>query len=66
LLNNRKVHSGRRRCIGDFASNYKFTNLAIGKRQLFDIPGIFIPIKTLFTSVAGNLIEEAFGHLGPG
>ena len=53
-----KFIQGKEYVVGGFASNYKFTNLAIGKRQLFDIPGIFIPSKTLFTSVAENPIEE--------
>ncbi|WP_256623319.1 ATP-grasp domain-containing protein [Methanolobus chelungpuianus] len=53
-----KYIEGPEYVIAGFASNYKFTNLAIGKRQLFDIPDIFIPSKTLFTSVAENDIEE--------
>ncbi len=53
-----KYIQGEEYVVGGFASNYKFTNLAIGKRQLFDIPGLFIPSKTLFTSVAENTIEE--------
>ncbi|WP_292470400.1 ATP-grasp domain-containing protein [Methanolobus sp.] len=44
--------------ISGFASNYKFTNLVIGKRQLFDIPGAFIPSSTLYTSSPDNCSEE--------
>jgi biotin carboxylase len=49
---------GKEYVVGGFASNYKFTNLVIGERQLFDIPDIFIPSKTLFTSVPDNPVEE--------
>ncbi len=53
-----KYIEGKEYVVGGFASNYKFTNLVIGERQMFDIPDTFIPCKTLFTSVPANHIEE--------
>ncbi len=53
-----KYIQGEEYVIAGFASNYKFTNLAIGKRQLFDIPGVFIPNVTLYSSSPENYIEE--------
>ncbi len=53
-----KYIPGKEYVVGGFASNYKFTNLVIAERQLFDIPDIFIPRKALFTSVADNYVEE--------
>jgi len=53
-----KYIQGKEYVVGGFASNYKFTSLVIGERHLFDIPDIFIPSKTLFTSVPDNYVEE--------
>jgi biotin carboxylase len=53
-----KYIQGDEYVIAGFASNYKFTNLAIGKRQFFDIPDIFIPSVTMFCSSPDNYIEE--------
>ncbi|MEZ5336269.1 MAG: ATP-grasp domain-containing protein [Methanolobus sp.] len=44
--------------VSGFVSNYKFTNLVLGKRVLFDMPGVFIPSSTLYTSVPENSHEE--------
>ncbi|WP_292467665.1 ATP-grasp domain-containing protein [Methanolobus sp.] len=53
-----KYIQGEEYAIEGFASNYKFTNLAIGKRQFFDIPDVFAPNVTMFCSSPGNHIEE--------
>lgn len=44
--------------VSGFVSNYKFTNLVLGKRKLFDMPGVFIPSSTLYTATPENNVEE--------
>ncbi|WP_292471615.1 ATP-grasp domain-containing protein [Methanolobus sp.] len=53
-----KYIQGEEYVIAGFTSNYKFTNLAIGKRQLFDIPDVFVPSVTMFCSSPSNDIED--------
>ncbi|WP_256622115.1 ATP-grasp domain-containing protein [Methanolobus chelungpuianus] len=53
-----KYIEGPEYVIAGFASNYKHTNLMLGKRGFFDISGLFIPNKTLFASVAENDTEK--------
>ncbi|WP_292471425.1 ATP-grasp domain-containing protein [Methanolobus sp.] len=53
-----KYIQGREYTVEGFASNYKFTNLVIGKRRYFDISDMFIPSQTIFTSENSGPIEE--------
>ncbi|MEZ5336272.1 MAG: ATP-grasp domain-containing protein [Methanolobus sp.] len=53
-----KFIQGEEYVIAGFASNYRFTNLAIGKRQLFDIPNVFVPSVTMFCASTDDYIEK--------
>lgn len=51
---------GNEYVVEGFASNYQYTNLAIGKRDYFDIPGKFIPKSTLFRQPLSDVEQEIF------
>jgi carbamoyl-phosphate synthase large subunit len=52
---------GREVVVQGFVSDYRLTNLVIGDRFYFDIPGLFIPKQTLFPSLLPeNLKKKVF------
>jgi biotin carboxylase len=53
-----KYIEGTEYVVSGFASNFKFTNLAIAERKYFDIPDTFVFNQSLFRTSASNAIEE--------
>lgn len=49
---------GREVVVQGFVSGYRLTNLVIGDRVYFDIPGLFIPKQTLFPSLLPEALKE--------
>lgn len=49
---------GREVVVQGFVSDYRLTNLIMGDRVYFDIPGLFIPKQTLFPSVLPDDIQD--------
>lgn len=49
---------GREVVVQGFVSNYEFLNLAIGDREYFSLPDLFIPKQTLFPSLLREDLKQ--------
>jgi carbamoyl-phosphate synthase large subunit len=50
--------SGKEVVVQGFVSNFNFTNLAIGDRDYFNLPDLFIPKRTIFPSLLKQNLQE--------
>ena len=50
--------SGIEIVVQGFASDFKFSNLVIGDRKYFNIPGLFIPSQTLFPTLLNDDLRK--------